>query len=845
MSQPEVIALLNGRKPRLKLGFEELEVRAMLTALRVVNWNTLDGPNNETQIDQFTTIISAIGAQNVAGTARPIDLLALQETNPQRANNVEAILDGLYADDYESITIGGSSPDEYVGFVYNTATLELLGASSVSGSFTHQPLRGQFRPVGTFGDSDFYAYSIHLKAGNAGSDQSTRAVETAALRNNANNLGDGQQVIFMGDFNMRSSNETAFGSFLSPGNAQLQDPINRLGNWYNNQSFRDIHTQNPQNNATGGFMDDRFDLQLLSGEFFDGVGIDYVSGSYRAFGNNGTHSLNGPITTGSGASPSVLSALALASDHLPVVADYEFDVSDIVITETEGSTDVSEEGGSDSFSIVLASEPSSDVTISLLTTDGELQTGVSSVTFTDSSGPMPWDVPQSVLVEAVNDFDPEGNHDGVIGFLTTSSDPNYDGFEIDSLIVNIEDNDQDLIDGETIEFGGVGTYSFDFRVTAKVSPLEIGSFNLPLAFDIPGIAFSGLEQDFTPNAGFGLEFVTPLAAPFTADYGVAASTGAGMMLAVGETATLFSIVLTVDESASISSLTEVGRVVNSGFDAQAVQLFDKSAAPILGIEFGSGISFSPSIPARVADVRVSSSDWTTSFLQEIDPINRIGHRLPGPDQLRNLPWTNLDTVTIRFTEQVVISELDVSLHGVNTIDYSITVNPGVVPEEVVIQIESADLDTDKFLLVIADTATDVAGNALDGEWTDGVSLVSGDGESGGNFMFRFNVLEGDVNDSASVFGDDVTLVNSQQFTFAGVTSNFNVYADLNGSGAIFGDDVTLINERQFTFLPNGEPTASLPSAVLAQREDDAELRALTVDLFFSDLDQNMLDPIES
>lgn len=41
-----------------------------------------------------------------------------------------------------------------------------------------------------------------------------------------------------------------------------------------------------------------------------------------AYGNNGTHDLNGSMTTGTGASPDVLSALSEASDHLPIVADF-------------------------------------------------------------------------------------------------------------------------------------------------------------------------------------------------------------------------------------------------------------------------------------------------------------------------------------------------------------------------------------------------------------------------------------------------------------------------------------------------------------------------------------------
>ena len=70
-------------------------------------------------------------------------------------------------------------------------------------------------------------------------------------------------------------------------------------------------------------MDDRFDFQLVTNEFTDGEGLSYIVGSYRPFGNNSTHDLNGEITTGTGASPTILNALATTSDHLPVVTDYQ------------------------------------------------------------------------------------------------------------------------------------------------------------------------------------------------------------------------------------------------------------------------------------------------------------------------------------------------------------------------------------------------------------------------------------------------------------------------------------------------------------------------------------------
>ena len=69
-------------------------------------------------------------------------------------------------------------------------------------------------------------------------------------------------------------------------------------------------------------MDDRLDPQFLSGELVDRLGLDYVVGSFDVFGNDGTHIIGQPISTGTGASPTVLSALISASDHLPIVANY-------------------------------------------------------------------------------------------------------------------------------------------------------------------------------------------------------------------------------------------------------------------------------------------------------------------------------------------------------------------------------------------------------------------------------------------------------------------------------------------------------------------------------------------
>ena len=146
----------------------------------------------------------------------------------------------------------------------------------------------------------------------------------------------------------------AWTNIVSAGAGQLQDVADAPGDWADNAAFKSLHSQDPRTT-----MDDRFDIQFASGEFFDGGGVDYVSNSFHIFGNNGTHTLNQPITTGTGASTDVLNALVAASDHLPAVADYKIlaTTPSVRISETLGGTKVVEGGLYDTYQLVLNTVP--------------------------------------------------------------------------------------------------------------------------------------------------------------------------------------------------------------------------------------------------------------------------------------------------------------------------------------------------------------------------------------------------------------------------------------------------------------------------------------------------------
>ncbi len=283
------------------------------------------------------TILEAIGNEERNGIVRPVDILLVQEqvsvstTTQQLVNLLNGIYGaGVYArGTLDGATTGAGRP----GVVYNTQTVVLLEEVQVnmpsSDGAVRSTIRYKFRPVGyTRPEAVFYIYNSHFKAESDSENQNRRAVEAGQIRTNSDALGDGVHLLYAGDLNLYTASEPAWSVLTAAGAGQAFDPAGMVGNWHDNPAFILVHSQSPVTTeryggqVTGG-MDDRFDFQLVSNEMLDGEGLSFLSGSYRVFGNNGTHPLNGEITSGSGAAPAVLTALTETSDHLPVVADYQ------------------------------------------------------------------------------------------------------------------------------------------------------------------------------------------------------------------------------------------------------------------------------------------------------------------------------------------------------------------------------------------------------------------------------------------------------------------------------------------------------------------------------------------
>jgi hypothetical protein len=315
-----------------------------LAQLRVVTYNSAGEPRSGTG-----TILKAIGEEVDSGVQRPIDILLVQEQSRSAglpdAQDFVSLLNSIYAS--QGVTyahgnyIGGGDTTQSI--VYRTSTVQLLEEVGVGTVSTlgqpRQTVRHKVKPAGYGDAAAFYIYNSHFKSSTGADNVARRLVEADAIRVDADALGEGTNVIIAGDLNLYRSSESPWGRMTEAGAGQVFDPINRVGTWTSSLSFADVHTQSPTTTdrypgqIIGG-MDDRFDFQLITSEFQDNEGLSYISGTYRAFGNNGstyntdidsgtnTYPFDGIVFTPMNPKSALLNALASSSDHIPVVADY-------------------------------------------------------------------------------------------------------------------------------------------------------------------------------------------------------------------------------------------------------------------------------------------------------------------------------------------------------------------------------------------------------------------------------------------------------------------------------------------------------------------------------------------
>lgn len=137
----------------------------------------------------------------------------------------------------------------------------------------------------------------------------------------------------------------------------------------------------------------------------------------------------------------------------------------ITASQTGGTTEVAEGGANDSYSIVLDTVPTADVTVTV-TPDAQLDLGNGAaipvqLLFTPSNAL----TPQFVTVTAVDDAEIESLHSGLITQAVASTDPDYGVLSLPVIDVVITDNDStgggnDVARGESTSDGEITQGSY-------------------------------------------------------------------------------------------------------------------------------------------------------------------------------------------------------------------------------------------------------------------------------------------------------------------------------------------------------------------------------------------------
>ncbi|MEZ6069728.1 MAG: trypsin-like serine protease [Pirellulales bacterium] len=164
------------------------------------------------------------------------------------------------------------------------------------------------------------------------------------------------------------------------------------------------------------------------------------------------------------------------------------------------------------------------------------------------------------------------------------------------------------------------------------------------------------------------------------------------------------------------------------------------------------------------------------------------------NQLLTIPVGGVDEIKIVFSQDVNVTQNDLSVVGVTHGTYSFSGFSYDSGSRTATWTVNGLAQGDAITLTLSDNVNaKVGGRLLDGEWDNPTSLAdassstfpSGNGAQGGNFIFKFRVLPGDANQDSVVNGLDYIVWAQHSDTVGGAQFTD---ADFNGDGNVNGLD---------------------------------------------------------
>ena len=165
------------------------------------------------------------------------------------------------------------------------------------------------------------------------------------------------------------------------------------------------------------------------------------------------------------------------------------------VIQTAGTMTFSENGGTGNFTVALSTEPvAGDVVINLASGDAsEALVSPATLTFTNSAGVAPWNIPQTVTVTGVDDSVTDGDETVSINLTidAANSTAEYGGITLASASVTVTDND--VLSALTLS-GIVSTFAGDGTAATLNGTGTAAQFNGPTGLASDGTRLFVAEQ---------------------------------------------------------------------------------------------------------------------------------------------------------------------------------------------------------------------------------------------------------------------------------------------------------------------------------------------------------------
>ncbi|MBK9745744.1 MAG: CSLREA domain-containing protein [Chloroflexi bacterium] len=189
------------------------------------------------------------------------------------------------------------------------------------------------------------------------------------------------------------------------------------------------------------------------------------------------------------------------------VTNNDNDVVGITVSPS-GTLLTTEAGGTATFTFVLNSQPTADVTISLTASDPTEATAAPSPLVLTTAN---WNAPQTVTVTGVDDPNADGNQDSQVTFVVSSADAAYNGLVIPAVVVTNVDDDTAGITVSPAAFTASAGFSGSYQIGLLTPPSDGNPITVLVTFEAAELTVNG------GSVSFLLTFsdTTPQTIPFT------------------------------------------------------------------------------------------------------------------------------------------------------------------------------------------------------------------------------------------------------------------------------------------------------------------------------------------